>query len=73
MQGNNYLAKGQQIDNDQRVGGRVIKGESRGRDKSRNTYRRPMGMDIGVKIDSESGWGGQGRGEQQGKIWNDCN
>ena len=51
----------------------MIIGEGRGTEKSRNMYRRPMGMENGVRIDGESGWGGQGRGEQQGKIWKDCN
>ena len=51
----------------------MIIGEGRGTEKSRNMYRRSMGMENGVRIDGESGWGGQGRGEQQGKMWKDCN
>ena len=62
----------EQTDSDQTGLGWEITGESRGRVKSRNMYKGSTGIDNGVGIDWESG-GRQGRGEQQGKMWDNCN
>ena len=49
--------------------GEGIMEENRGKDKWRNIYRGPMGMENEVGIDCGSRVELGGRGEQQGKIW----
>ena len=45
--------------------------ERKGRDKSRNVYKRPMGMGNGVGIDCVEK--GRGQGRPMRKKWDNCN
>ena len=55
----------EQIDSDERGGGREYLGEIRGRGNSRNMSRRLMGMENRVGIDC-GGWAGQGEQRENG-------